>query len=532
MPPKPAEKRKGAEEEEPPSPRFGQSRLGKYGDDAFWEASYREGASPDPVTYSGHDNPASRGTGRVGLGGGDRGMGASRFHHPASTKDQRLSGVLRQASGADIRRQHLSEQQASAVRSREAESQRGSQQVSVGSFSGQQVSVRPESIVQSREEDRWRDSSPLRLPARIQESMEVALDTDTQANPITDRLGEEIQMYQPLQGQQRYSFGNALRQGSVAVAALAYLQATQMGSAVVAGMGETKCRMLGRNILWSMPPQVLECLVGDNLAARARTEDSLVDLFHQDSDWMYESTTQAPIIYVLILANEDGCSLAASQLRKVIEVLRKYISNDHRDIDEVAAVDNALNAGRSSQRQVEQGFQRFLHKTKHGRRTVVRGRQEIVEQFCEALERRLDTTVLAGMEDVPLTRPLMYIGYALHFASRMEDHDHGESSVLIQLVRSVSRYLYGGEFELQSFPVCFLAEEDEVRLAELLLTQLANSFSWTGGGFNIHPPGMNNSSADLRDWEVGAAKDFWQQRRAFRSDQGFWHAARMTDSMT
>jgi hypothetical protein len=269
--------------------------------------------------------------------------------------------------------------------------------------------------------------------------------------------------------------------------------------------------------------------VGDNFAARARTEDSLVDLFHQDSDWMCESTIQAPNIYVLILANEDGCSLAASQLRKVIEVLRKYISNDHRDIDEVTAVDNALNAGRSSRRQVEQGFQHFLQKTKHGRRTMVRGRQDIVEQFCEALERRIDTTVLAGMEDVPLTRPLMYIGYALHFASRMEDHDHGEPSFLMQLVRSVSRYLYGGDFELQSYPICFLAEEYEVRLTELLLTQLANSFSWTGGGFNIHPPGMNNSSADLRDWEVGAAKDFWQQRRAFRSDQGFWHAARMTE---
>jgi hypothetical protein len=77
---------------------------------------------------------------------------------------------------------------------------------------------------------------------------------------------------------------------------------------------------------------------------------------------------------------------------------------------------------------------------------------------------------------------------------------------------------------LDVHPICFLAGKDEVRCAEMLLTFVAGSFAATGGGYNIHPPGLSNSSADLVYWRSPDVDAFWKARCDFRARVGYWAA--------
>jgi len=350
-----------------------------------------------------------------------------------------------------------------------------------------------------------------------QESLVVGFDSDTQGRDINARLDVELQAYRPMDEKLYYAYEDALSQGCVAAATLAHTQASNMGSTVTHDIGLCEFRNLSRNILWSMPEQVLRSIVSGNLAVAAQAE--LADLFDEESEWSLEGTVDAPAIYVVILADEQGLSPRPSELRQVVETLRRYVSDEHRDRDDVMTIDNALGGGRSTRQQIEQGHQRFLHKEVDGRRRRIRGRSDVVIQFCDALDERLHTIERAGWGDVPLERPLMYGGYALRYIYRVRQHDHGDSSFLMQLVRSVCQVLFPEKFNLRPFPVCFLAVDREVTIGELLFTQLANSFSWSGGGFNVHPPGINNSSV------AGKGSDFWNERREFRVHMYFWSDA-------
>jgi hypothetical protein len=296
-------------------------------------------------------------------------------------------------------------------------------------------------------------------------------------------------------------------------------------------MADAAFRLVGSNVLWSMPPRVVQALAGDNLAWQAMYVDNeLRDLFDEESEWMLESSSAAPVIYMLALVDDMGQSPSSANLRQVIAMLRQYISHDPQDDHVVLKVDNALRGGRSSRSFVELGHHGYLGKTQDGGHGIVNGREAVVRQFCDALEKRLNALDRVVSAQIPLRRPLMYIGYAFSYAKRMASHKRGDSSFLMQLVRSVARVLWGTEYDIEAFPICFLAEEDEVRLAELILTQIADSFSWTGGGFNAHPPGINNSSAELGGVAAEDVREFWQAREQFRRNQGFWDAAREAET--
>jgi hypothetical protein len=99
----------------------------------------------------------------------------------------------------------------------------------------------------------------------------------------------------------------------------------------------------------------------------------------------------------------------------------------------------------------------------------------------------------------------------------------------MQLIKSVCIVLFKDQFSWEQFPICFLVHDEEIRLAELLLTYIANSFSWEGGGVNSHQPGINNSSADMSERSVADAREFWKDRVTFRQHQGFWEKSRQLE---
>jgi hypothetical protein len=172
---------------------------------------------------------------------------------------------------------------------------------------------------------------------------------------------------------------------------------------------------------------------------------------------------------------------------------------------------------------MQEGLRYYLCTSRMMQRHPVRGRVEIVEAFCAGLETRLNN-ISVGEEDVPMKRPLQYIGYAVHWPTRWKSHDSGETAFLLQLVRSALQVLYPGVIAMNGFPLCFFVHDGEVRLGELLLPMLADSFSATGGGFNAYPPGMNNSSADAVDSSV------WERCKEFRVEMGCWNENSIAES--
>jgi hypothetical protein len=95
-----------------------------------------------------------------------------------------------------------------------------------------------------------------------------------------------------------------------------------------------------------------------------------------------------------------------------------------------------------------------------------------------------------------------------------------DSAFLVTLVVSVLEVLFPEMFKIYCFPLCYFASEAEIRPVELLFTFIGESFHYTGGGFNAHPPGMNNSGADMKDWTVREYDAFWAECRDFCIKQG------------
>ncbi|KAF2126237.1 hypothetical protein P153DRAFT_347298 [Dothidotthia symphoricarpi CBS 119687] len=305
-----------------------------------------------------------------------------------------------------------------------------------------------------------------------------------------------------LRGRMRYDY--ALGSGCLAAVVLARIHATQLGHPLPASLSDAQWRITGRNILWSMPRILLDTLVTGNLARKYHCgNDMLVELF-DDSEWAHEATLIAPMVYTVILSTTGmgpgrGLSPTPDQLRLVIGMLRGYVSQHPDTFDVALQVDNAFGRVHSTENDLYQGHHHFLTATKNGVRKP---------------------------EEEPLKHALQYIGYAFNYSAREKDHMRGGSAFLMHLVKHVCQVLYPREFNLETFPLCFLAKEDEVCLAELLLTQLADSFHTTGGGFNAHPPGLNNTSAEMKDWVKEDWEGFWRDRRETRVGMGFWEQAR------
>jgi hypothetical protein len=346
--------------------------------------------------------------------------------------------------------------------------------------------------------------------------------------------GSEDEEYGNFGPAKKYRYDKALRAGCIVVAQLAWRHTRELQHPLAGEtMHEREWKLNGRNILWSMYAPVREAIINGNLAEEFLNTHRLepLVLFDQASEWMRESRGDAPVIYLIGLVSRDngGTSPTPSELRQVIRLLQQYMSGEAKHIKRAIEVDAALAAQpRSTAADIKNGHQYYLCKRKAGPRRRVATRKGEVLAFCKALEERLDS-LPKNAENTPLEKPLQYIGYAFNYMKRMAQHMHGESSYLIHLVNSVCQVLFPGKYNLEPFPVCFLAANSEVRLAELLLTMLADSFATNGGGFNIHMPGLNNSSADMGAWSVADAADFWAEREKFREEEHAWDCSRILE---
>ncbi|KAK1915264.1 hypothetical protein P3342_003071 [Pyrenophora teres f. teres] len=262
-----------------------------------------------------------------------------------------------------------------------------------------------------------------------QMNTQVGADAQSDAE-IVERETQMLQSFNPnLEDRMRYDY--ALEHTCVAAAKLTRLHAEKLSHRLVSLVHDFKWLLCVRNILWSMPIELLETLVSSNIALEAANAESTVWRLYMDeaTEWMHTANTvQAPLIYSIFLAatgtgRVKGSSPTAREWREVILLLRLYVSMNVSSHETAFAIDNAF-----------------------------RRHSEIY--------------------DIQNSRP--------YYLCR-------ERGLLV------------------------LGRKEAVLVFAVLL-----SFSATGGGFNIHPPGLNNSSADTITAEV------WAQYEQIRIDSGHW----------
>jgi hypothetical protein len=319
----------------------------------------------------------------------------------------------------------------------------------------------------------------------------------------------------------RFDYPAYIEDGLTILCARAWEQAEASYHSVTKVMTETNWRAKGIMILCGIPEEVLQELISGNLAHTCLQGQvaAINELYDPLSDWSERKKLDAPCVYARILCNtKTGESPTLNQLRRIVLRLRRYMLlqvNSEGTVQEVLEVDN-LSIGNTKECEAIKGHRWYLNG--EGTHTNVRIRK--LSLFCDGIDARL-AFVLREDYDKPLRHALHYIGYALRFVSRQEQHhvDNDSSSWLMNLVRATCEAELGDgntTWGFHDFVVCYLGEDGEVSVAELLLTFVSDALSETGGGFAVHPGGQNVSSSNLNEWTVEEARKLWVSCADFR----------------
>ncbi|KAF9633876.1 hypothetical protein BFW01_g4771 [Lasiodiplodia theobromae] len=234
-------------------------------------------------------------------------------------------------------------------------------------------------------------------------------------------------------------------------------------------------------ILAATPAPILTEIMGGNLA-KAKIEDRngvAKILRPHEKRLNLTSGIDAPSIYHILLVDKDGNSPTANELTQVIETLRKYPQKGEWElankIDRMVGPDVKTKFTTNT---AKQGRRRYLCDLNDF--AVKEQRKENVEEFCAALERRIQDIPQAD-RDKPLEAPLRYFGYGNSYTRVSHHLSHINSNYIMGLV--------------------------DAALSEILFTAIGDGYIDDGGGFSHEPAGSNNWSGQKttdRQWERAA----------------------------
>jgi hypothetical protein len=331
--------------------------------------------------------------------------------------------------------------------------------------------------------------------------------------PFSEGLSEPIGDARERSGfrpKQSFDYNKYLDDGFTVLAALAYRQGVQRRWTVVTQMKEEDWRAIAVPLLCSMHMADIEQLVRG--LPVERDEDEVA--------WAENGKQEAPVIYGRGFCNtRTGRSLTAGELRDVLNRLQLYITRELTElaIDLVKAVDDAAvrNGNATKPRHVKDGRRHFFGK--NWLDGEAHRRREIVAIFCQECQERFE-----NVADDEHVRIFYYIGYALSFAVRMEEHRSpgGQSSWFMNLFLAVCKAVLdeADAWGFSDVPLCYCANENEVPVAEVLLTLLAQAWYSDGVGFGIQPPGLSVASSALSTRTMDAARQLWQKCKDFREE--------------
>ncbi|XP_014553623.1 hypothetical protein COCVIDRAFT_107165 [Bipolaris victoriae FI3] len=299
-----------------------------------------------------------------------------------------------------------------------------------------------------------------------------------------------------------YNYGARLEMSYSYVAAAAF-EEEKFDKHSAVDIGEPGYKLSA--IMASMPFEVLRLIINSNLCKAIHDGNPELAKYHsEDAAWQQNSTgtNKSAAIYICHLVDKEHNAPTPQQCRKVIQRLRRYISGDPEYFKDAVALDNARNH-RSSIEDIQNGRHHHLQ-------GLIKRVQQIIT-FCTALEMRL-SELDPDLIDVPLEKPLKYVGYSINVTARGAQHDKGGTSWFQQMALDAFRLeAPDAKFTFEGYTVCFMAHPHEVSVAESLIGVITGSMIETGGGFGVFQGGVQTTSARLPGLDDAARAVFWKQ---------------------
>ncbi|CAA9961646.1 hypothetical protein PTMSG1_05023 [Pyrenophora teres f. maculata] len=362
----------------------------------------------------------------------------------------------------------------------------------------------------SRQASQWPDSDVLRSAAAHNTQTEIHVNT----GPIDPRILVEMDVKK------------IAEDGLTILAAHAWQEAKEYHWPITERIDETKWRLISLNFLCSIPKKLTQELFGGNLASAIlqHRNHGVQELFADGSPWTDNHNTRSPCIYIRMLCDsKTGRSLAPNELYEILHRLRLY-AKEHlteEEIDLVVAVDEQPALVQGKHRHVKEGWRHFFGGKFADEHSNNRARQLL--SFCDSCEEWLSPLSLSHRSN-PIGFPFAYIGYAMTFSKRIVQHNSGNasgSSWFMNLFLAACRaVLEDGQthWGFLSYTIGYCASEEEVAVAEALMTILTGAWYQIGTGFGVHPPGENVFSAEFRTTPYHEAREVWRICQKFRDE--------------
>lgn len=257
----------------------------------------------------------------------------------------------------------------------------------------------------------------------------------------------------------------------------------------------------GFQVLISIPMAVLQGICGASLRARkGRDEDMYA--------WLTNNLRKAsgrPSIYMIEFTDQVGGALRYKDMRRVVGYIRRYASpQSSADVDLAVEVDQASAAYPLTEDDEEairaQGHRAWI--------SNAQARTALLE-LLDKLDEQITAAIGVDPDD---TRRMPFVmrdvGYTHRGIKRLDEQDLTPSANMIMAVfgavakaKELPYKLYG-EFIFLGF------RREHAALAEVLFSILAQSYTWTGRGFNSVLAGgsiASNSQYEEGDWNLWQA---------------------------
>jgi hypothetical protein len=253
-------------------------------------------------------------------------------------------------------------------------------------------------------------------------------------------------------------------------------------------------------ILCSVPTVVLRGICGAGLQARKIRDE---ELYAWLSNNLRNSTdpTKRSCIYVLELTSSRGRPPTLGHMREFARCARAYLKpSSQADFDIIVRVDEHCTNHFDSDDEDE----RRSLATRTWLPTPVRGKNlKRLGTLLDELDKRIDEFSISNGDNIDFPHPLRDVGYSDDSLTRLEQQE--------TLSQSSNRFLSLFNAIAQSHPddaiqkrhyrawgnVVFLGfRTPHAMLGEIVFSVLAQSYHWTGKGFNSVDAGVQNTSND------------------------------------
>ena len=294
--------------------------------------------------------------------------------------------------------------------------------------------------------------------------------------------------------------------------------------------GERHSKWIGTelaDILVSMDIEVLKALIDGSLTRKSEIPLSKVSSVLQRIE---RQTPAPPSIYQNAICDRMGLSPTPAQWQNVCDHMIAYVAGGKESDGLAESVDQLVYPSNKWPPHLARiGLRRYTEWRSYidqdGDRHPSTSRRQMVRYFARQMQDRIKADLQTGKGHIPLTAPVIEIGFSIdHVGRRREHRQHRNSNYLMNLAEALIKYLYPGYFRLQQLVIYSCYQPGQCWFSEVILTQIGQGYTEGGGGFSHYTAGLSNGApyrkTSREDWakflyEAGRSGDLKRERKLF-----------------